>query len=352
MPGLDGLRALAVGAVVWHHAHPAIAGVPMSGNGFLGVDVFFVLSGFLITTLLLREHAQSGTVSLRNFYVRRALRIFPLYFLVLAVLGLYYGLGSRSGPAGAAFFADLPWVATYTSNWVEAHSVMAVSWSLSAEEQFYLVWPPLLAWLGLRRSLAPLLAFLLLNQAVNFGALDAWLPYERLPMLQATFTPIVLGVLLAFALHGEAGRRRLAALAAGPAPALLALALVAVMNVPGDVRGLPRLAFHLLTAALLAAVVLRPGDGLVRLLEAAPLRFAGKVSYGVYLLHMPVLSVVDRLGGAAGGQPAWLRFALTLGLTLAVAGASYRWFESPLLRLKGVLQARRAPPAASLAAGR
>lgn len=329
MPGLDGLRGLAVIAVVWHHAHPGYHGVPITFNGFLGVDVFFVLSGFLITTLLLGERQSTGTISLKHFYVRRSLRIFPLYYAVLAFLALYFGVATSSSQ-GAIFLRELPWHASYTSNWVHLNSMMAITWSLSTEEQFYLVWPPLLAWLGFR-SLGWLAAFLALNQAVNFGAFDAplaslGLPYESLPILQITFTPILLGVLLALGLRTPTFRSWLDRLPKW-APFAACLVALAVANVPGDVRGLPRLSFHLATALVIGLVVLRPASRVVRALEWRPIAYVGTVSYGVYLLHKFALAVATRVVDPAAVPPE-ATFVFVLGGTVALAALSYRFFEA------------------------
>ncbi|HEY9068052.1 MAG TPA: acyltransferase, partial [Burkholderiaceae bacterium] len=248
--GLNGVRALAVIGVVWHHGYRGPLPWPILHNGFLGVDVFFVLSGFLITTLLLDEQMATGRISLVNFYARRALRIFPLYYAVLALLAAYFlfAPGSTNAPA---FIAELPYHASYTSNWVVLASLMGITWSLSTEEQFYLAWPPLLARLG-HGALWTLSAFLLLNQLVNFGFLDRWLAahglvYASLPILQVTFTPIVLGVALAYAVHAPLCRRALAQCTAGVRLLGWIAVLLAVANVSGDVRGWPRLAFHLTT---------------------------------------------------------------------------------------------------------
>jgi peptidoglycan/LPS O-acetylase OafA/YrhL len=340
MPGLDGLRALAVIAVVWHHTHPGYAFLPISRHGFLGVDVFFVLSGFLITTLLLSEQRATGTISLRNFYIRRSLRIFPLYYLVLALLSVYFAVAASTANS-QAFLRELPWHVSYTSNWVELQSMMAITWSLSTEEQFYLVWPPLLALLGVR-SLWLVFAFLAFNQVINFGALDPALasmgvPYESLSILQITFTPILLGVLLAFALRVSAVRRFVAGL---PAWATFAACLVAlaVADLPMDLRGWPRLSFHLATSCIIALVVLRPDSLVVRALEWRPLAYVGTVSYGVYLLHKLVLHVVGRgLGGTALKAPELL-FAMVLLGTVGLAALSYHYFESRMLRLKARFQ--------------
>jgi peptidoglycan/LPS O-acetylase OafA/YrhL len=316
--GLNGLRALAVIAVVWHHS-PVSKPFPILKNGFLGVDIFFVLSGYLITSLLLHEQEKFGSVSLKQFYARRTLRIFPLYYAVLAVLALYHW-----HQGDLQFIAELPYHFTYTSNWVEVGDWMAIGWSLSTEEQFYLVWPVLFVLFARRYSLLILLLFLLVNQAVNFGLLDRWIPYGSLSILQTTFTPIIAGVLLAFFLHKHADHVRrvppwLIAMSAG------CLMLIAASST--DMRGLPRLAFHMATTAFLASLVLGPGMALVRILEWRPIAYIGTVSYGVYLLHMIGMHFASKIPGN------W-DFVVGFSITLAMAAFSYTFFERPLLRLK------------------
>jgi len=337
LQGLNGIRALAVMAVVWHHAHPGWTWLPASHNGFLGVDAFFVLSGFLITTLMLREQRSTGHISLKNFYIRRSLRIFPLYYALLALLTVYFVL-SRDSSQKAAFLSELPYHLTYTSNWVELESLMAITWSLSTEEQFYLIWPPVLMLLGLW-SLVPLLAFLAVNVAINFGFLDAWLvaagiPYEDHNILQSTFTPILLGVLLAFALERDAIRQRAAAWTSPAVLWLLVICLCLVLNIPGDVRGWPRFGVHVLTAALLAGIVLSPRHGLTRALEWRPLAYLGVVSYGIYLLHKPALDVARRLLTRLDVQQPEALFVFGMALSVLFAAISFRFFEAPLLAMK------------------
>jgi peptidoglycan/LPS O-acetylase OafA/YrhL len=336
IPGLDGLRALSVIAVVWHHAHPGYMGFPLSHNGFLGVDVFFVLSGFLITTLLVQEKCSTGAVSLVGFYIRRSLRIFPLYYAVLLMMAIFFAASAKSSNA-RVFFSELPWHATYLSNWVSLKSLMAITWSLSTEEQFYLVWPPLFAWLGVR-ALWPLLVFLGFNQGVNFGFLDEFLkrcglPVESLPLLQITFTPILLGVILAFGLQTNLVERLKSKTPNWALPVMVALTLL-IANIDGDIRGLPRLLFHISIAVVVALVVVNPKSFVVKALEWKPLTHIGLVSYGVYLLHMLVLHVVHRVFEVTVFNYSIMIFLSTIFLCVGLATLSYRCFESPIIRLK------------------
>jgi peptidoglycan/LPS O-acetylase OafA/YrhL len=326
--GLNGIRALAVIAVVWHHTHPGFF-LPSSHRGFLGVDVFFVLSGFLITTLLLEEHLQKGRISLRHFYLRRSLRIFPLYYAVLLLLALQ-ALVTRSAQ-GRMFLDELPFHLSYLSNWVQTHSMMSITWSLSTEEQFYLLWPPLLAWLGWQARW-PLGIVLGLNLMVLLGVADAWvgrqgLQLDALSIWHVTFTPILIGVFLAFGLH----RRRPPFRISG---ALMLAAFLVIANIPGDFGGWPRLAFHLATAGLLAAMVLNQESTLVRLLEWRPLNYLGSISYGIYLLHKVPMAVAHRVMSALQLDNPFVYFAITLAGTVVLAALSFRYLERPCLKLK------------------
>ena len=194
---LDGVRCLSILAVLWHHS-PNSGTVPAT-RGFLGVDLFFVLSGFLITTLLLRERDATGTISLRAFYMRRSLRIFPLYYLVLFGQALWLWWKKDGTPVANDFFAIFPYYASYTANWAPKENLFAHAWSLAVEEQFYIVWPPLLLLLGARRALLPLVGLLAFNQIFDWGAFGpSWLDFAR---RMGGYSAIVLGVLLGVGLH-------------------------------------------------------------------------------------------------------------------------------------------------------
>ncbi|HEX7669003.1 MAG TPA: acyltransferase, partial [Polyangiaceae bacterium] len=159
-PSLDGLRCLAILPVIWHHSTPRpLPG--LFGRGPLGVHLFFAVSGFLITTLLVREKCctdrssppLSHLAQLANFYARRSLRIFPLYYAVLLLYTLRALWFLPASPMRSHFFHNLPYFATYTANFlvnfdVPHKVIFGFSWSLSTEEQFYLLWPPVLVLAG------------------------------------------------------------------------------------------------------------------------------------------------------------------------------------------------------------
>ena len=341
-PGLDALRGLSILGVVWHHTGELVPSLPLTLRGFLGVDVFFVLSGFLIVTLLLRERDRHGRISLRDFYLRRALRIFPLYYGVLAGLAALLWLVPGFSLAGS-FWRDLPALLLYLSNWVGVTGLLSVTWSLAAEEQFYLLWPPIERWLG--RAWLPLWVLAIaVNQLASFRLLDPLLPpghrHADLEILQTTFTPILLGVGLAHALHDRRSYERLAAWLVRPWVRLGLLAtILAVAHGVQDLSGWPRLALHLAMAASLGAWVVapaRPRGPLARLArDEGLLARLGRVSYGVYLLHLLVAHVI--VEGVLPRLPVRLpgdRFVLCLAATWALAEASYRLYERPILRLK------------------
>ena len=178
--------------------------------GGLGVDLFFVISGFLIVTLLIRERERRGTMSLRKFYARRTLRIFPIYYLMIfAVFFFYLAISPWRQNSLRFYLLAFPVLLTYTQD------VIAVPlgsffhcWSLAMEEQFYLLWPTIEKFIIPPVRWVILGAMLLLNQGVNFGLFDGLLTqiYGTSPKMQvytATFTPILLGVLLAYLLHGR-----------------------------------------------------------------------------------------------------------------------------------------------------
>jgi peptidoglycan/LPS O-acetylase OafA/YrhL len=335
-PSLDGLRFLSIVPVVWHHSTTGpLAGI--LGKGPVGVDLFFAISGFLITTLMLRERRASGRIAVGPFYARRALRIFPLYYAVLA-LYVVRALSLASGdPVRDHFFRSLPYWATYTANWFVdfgvPHPVLfAFGWSLATEEQFYAVWPWIVR--ASRGRAFPAIAALVLTalaQAASHGALAFVLPAGGLGerIVASAATPILLGAALALGLDAPRGFAIGARVLGARVSAPLALAAVVAM-LAAD--GVPLVALQVGLVALVGASVVRPDHGLAPLLDAAPVRWVGTVSYGVYLFHVSAISAARRILPA--GSDALPVFAVAFPLTLAAAAASYRWFERPFRGLR------------------
>jgi peptidoglycan/LPS O-acetylase OafA/YrhL len=335
---LDGLRAVSILAVVWHHTGAAAIANPLGQQGKYGVTLFFVISGYLIATLILRAK-EAGNFRLGRFWGRRMLRIFPVYFAVLALYTLLTWVLERHTPYGEEFFATLPAFATFTANWVlpieNVRVIFYFAWSLAAEEQFYLVWPFLALWLpGMRPALVAVLVllgsqYMVLEHADMLG--------EELPVRLGTCLPpgILLGVILAYLLHAPAGFAAAVRLAgyrwSAPAAALASLAMLAIGREFGPAEGL---AVALPLTWLVAACVLREDNGLAGGLRLAPVVWIGTVSYGMYLLHMLAVNVARRVVAMAGIDNPLVDFLAGTAIALAAASVSFLWYERPFLRLK------------------
>ena len=342
---LDGLRGLSILAVLWHHAdipswvHGAIPG---SRYGFLGVDLFFVISGFLIVTLLLRERDGRGHISLRHFYLRRALRIFPLYYGLIVAASLLYFVVRPHGSGAPSFREDLPYLLLYLTNWHTPTGLFAITWSLSAEEQFYLLWPPIERFVP-RLALGVLALLIVVSQLFHFGLFSGFLEQglgfaegEPAMLRETTFTPICLGVLLAHALHHRPTFERIAQLLARPLASPLAFVVLALMLqlLPTDIRGVPRLVVQLWMTLFLCTAVIRDDHALRPLYTFRPLAHVGALSYGLYLLHQIAFGIVNALLARYGVHVSFLDLLLGSALALVLAELSYRLYETPFLRLK------------------
>jgi len=325
---LDGLRGVAVLAVLASHAFGWAHG------GFLGVDVFFVLSGYLITTLLLVERRRTGRFDVLDFYRRRIARLAPAYLLMLIV-----AVPIMAWPLAGVAHWPLPLAvaatATYVANWANVADVDALgpilhTWSLAVEEQFYLFWPATFTLLsGGRRSLKRWLAAAI--TVVVVLRLVGWLVVPGIWPYFATVTHadgLLSGCLLAVLL---AGGRRLPVSdrwSAGAAAAGVG-ALVVMAATLGIESGATYLVGLTLAAAATTAVVhhlvTRPGGLLGRVLEFGPLAWVGRVSYGLYLFHMPLFQLVQH--GRLGFVPTTL---LEFGGTFALAAGSWYAVERPV----------------------
>ena len=326
-PALDGIRAFAITAVVFFHALPD----DLVG-GWAGVDVFFVLSGYLITRLLAEEVRASGTINFRFFYMRRVLRLGPAFAALL--LFQLLRIAFEGNPVVARQMLEATAVsATYLINWSRAFAwlpqdVLGHTWSLAMEEQFYLVWPVTLLLLWKRRPLAWLTAAIVLIVLWRCTlALTGSDPERTYNGFDTHADALLIGCVLALLPPGAplllAARR----FSAVPLAGLVAMVLL----LPH--RTLATQTFGLTLTALLAAwlVVAASADGWLKsLLSLKPLTYTGRISYGWYLWHFPIL-IIGLNAGADGS--AWGRAGLVL-VAYPVAMASYHVIERPFLALR------------------
>jgi peptidoglycan/LPS O-acetylase OafA/YrhL len=350
-PGLDGLRGLAVALVVLFHAD-----ISWMSGGFLGVSIFFTLSGYLITSLLLAEHEQRGRIDLRNFWSRRLRRLAPASLAAIVVVVALASWLSTSSEA-SRIKGDAVSAALYVSNWrfvvaehsyadlFSAPSPLLHIWSLSIEEQLYVVVPLLvvgvlaLGWS--RRRLGVVLLALAATSTITGVAVSG---VDRVYYGTDTrAAELLLGAVLAcFVSHRLTNSVSAQVLRLASGAGSLALLAVIALSITSDTRSgwvaggaLP--AFALLSIVLVvASVVVGP---IRSLLSFAPLRALGRISYGVYLVHWPVFVFLseNRLGFGGVG-----RIVLCVAITLSIAMASHRWFERPIRDGRRLVDAPRA----------
>ncbi len=352
-PALDGVRAFAVGAVLLYHA-----GEPWARGGYLGVDAFFVLSGFLITSLLVTEWSRSGTIDLKAFWIRRARRLLPALGLVLVGIAVYAAVFAPSDQL-ARIRADGLATIGYVANWRFVFSGQSYfdqftqpspfrhMWSLAIEEQFYLVWPLIvfgvLRWRRSVRALLTTCVALIVGSAVLMAVLfdpgrdPSRVYYGTDTRVQSLLIGAVAGVLLLR--HGPIrtlpGRALLRVLAFAGAVCTLWLWSTASERSSLLYRG----GFLLAACSVVAVIVSvsQPRRGaLGAALSWRPIRWIGAISYGLYLWHWPIYLVLTRARTGVDGDAL---LALRLGVTFAFATASYYLIEMPIRR--GRLHLRR-----------
>lgn len=335
--GIEGLRAVAVLLVVLAHA-----GVPGLSAGFIGVDVFFVISGFLITGLLTEELAEKGHIDYWAFYARRVRRLLPAMLAMVAavtvIVFLFAPQVSRRLQLVSAFWAVL-WNANHYFafagfdyfGWGAGESLFLHTWSLGVEEQFYLVWPVLLAalWRGRARRTVPLG----LLAAASFAAClllltrDANLAYYLMPtrLWQLAAGGLVYRLAAGGVPAGLSGDR------AGLAGVLLLCAALLLVDVDEPYPGFTALLPTAAAGLLIVAAASRRG-WIHRGLASAALQLPGRISYGWYLWHWPLLMLPAALGYARPGLLAGLGLA---GAAFVVAWVSHAWLEQPIRRRPG-----------------
>lgn len=347
---LDGIRGLAALMVLWAHFPQVDGGLLMRYfqqasrlfyAGYLGVDIFFALSGFLITRILLHEK-QSGTLSFSRFYLKRSLRIFPLYYLVILLVGLFVS------------WDNLGWSAAYLSNYYfsfdHAPNALRHTWSLCVEEHFYLFWPMVISFMSLRNSKI-FIAYILPTLAI-VSALVALTASDEGVMLVNKSTHIRIltlsfGSLLAFyepALKtvGNTTIRNLTILGLA---LLIALSsshlynniLLATLNRYIASAGLSIVFLTL----MLSLTFSNKGQIFMRFFQYRLFTFFGKISYGVYLYHLPILYYfkVSHMDSLTPISTTMATFLLTLCIVIPVI--SFYAFEKPILAYKDRLMLRK-----------
>ena len=344
-PALDGVRALAVAAVVAYHAQ-----LPGADGGFLGVSLFFTLSGYLITAILLREQEQHGRIDLRRFWVRRIRRLVPAALLGIAVALVFGATVATRGQldglpgevlAGAFYVANWLFISTDQSyaELFSSPSPLQHYWSLAIEEQFYVVLPLLIIGVfAVRRSVRLLFAVFVVvaiaSTAWMWIADNGGASLDRLYYGTDTRgAELAVGAALAAGLHlvGLERLRRLQRPLVVIGPVVLAALIWSWSSQSLDSGSLFRggFALHAVGSAIVIVAILADAGPLTKVLGAAPLAYIGRISYGIYLFHWPVFLWLTE---ERTGLSQWPLFAVRAAVAVGVAAASYTLVEQPIRR--------------------
>jgi peptidoglycan/LPS O-acetylase OafA/YrhL len=336
---LDGIRGLSVLAVIaWHAEFPFVK----AGN--IGVDVFFVMSGFLISTLLFEEWEREREIDLKAFYVRRGLRLFPVLFVVAGLYALYAAV-FETGAEAANSFKYIAATIFYVANWAQVagvhHSVLGHTWSLGIEEQFYLLYPLVLLLL-LRLGIKYKGLLFIFGIAVSAVIINRYLISDgahsvaRIRMsLDTRSDALIFGCIVSvIAVNGLLPQRWLAIIALRLLAGLSAMLLcfLVVHGVENDLyykNSLISLA-AVCVALIIADLMGRPFRFVQILLQNRALAWTGRISYGLYLWHIPVFFVIGQNRSWSGIQTQSIR----ISSVFAVAALSYYFIEKPFLKLK------------------
>jgi peptidoglycan/LPS O-acetylase OafA/YrhL len=340
---LDSVRAVAIFAVLCHHY--LIGFVP--GLGWMGVDLFFVLSGYFITTILLSTRGEQNFYS--HFYISRALRILPLYYLVVGGILLY----SRFTGSGSAYEELRGWGSTLwvwllagniraaARNAFPPNSSLALLWSVQVEEQFYILYPLLIAMIPPKRLRTALFAAIVTALALRVALAITvpghwWLQFVLMP---SRMDDLAMGALIASYFRTSTWPLRSAATLS--LAALGALLVSAIVYFAGPswqssfVGTIGFTAIGLTCMLIISWILLNAGKPAAKLLRCRPVCWIGRISYGIYMLHGPIAYLIKsegmRLGYANFDKTPLSAITYTL-VTIAFAAVSYRWIEQPILK--------------------
>lgn len=353
IPSLDGLRAIAVALVLAFHA-----GVPLFAGAFIGVDVFFVLSGFLITVLLLDEIQKTGRIHLRNFYIRRALRLIPALLLVIVALNVL-SLLFLPNSGRLLVLRESVIALFYVSNWARAFDVVPMgflnhTWSLASEEQFYILWPLMLLLLVRLRLSGRALFSVVMGVAIlswlwrciiiASGA-DVGRVYHA---LDTRLDPMMVGC--AFAITLKYGLVKLYSVSSAMRSWIPALALGVIVLMGMLLRYQLSASYFIgITITIICTITIlyfiltpfaNPGGWFKQLLENKVLVYIGRISYGIYLWHLLIFRVFWQMFNVES----WVVvFFVGSALTLIVASLSYFLIEKRALKLKTRFTANMPP---------
>jgi peptidoglycan/LPS O-acetylase OafA/YrhL len=365
-PALDGLRAVAVLSVMAFHF-----GATAFEGGFLGVDTFFVLSGYLITSLLITEWGRSRTIDLVAFWARRAKRLLPALFLALLLVGIWANL--EADPTRLdGIRSDVLWTLFYGANWhfissgqsyfdlFSEASPLRHAWSLAIEEQFYLFWPlitfaAMKAGKGRTNVLAGVcVAGIAASSAVMVAVYDSDDPSRAYYGTDSRASQLLIGALLAIALTrwspSTRGQRRGVQVVGLAGAAFMLWAFTSTTDTQSWLYYGGFLLFAVATAAVIVAIV-QPKDSPVGwVLSLGPMRWIGLISYGLYLYHWPVVVAISE---PRTGLSGWDLALVRIGVTFLIATLSFYLIEMPIRRgaLKGSVARVAAPAAFVIVAG-
>lgn len=370
-PALDGLRTVAIGLVLAEHS-----GLELFDGGNSGVIVFFVLSGFLITKLMLEEWAATDTLDIKAFYGRRTVRIMPApLFMVVVVFALSWHLVPDPSQRRYLWF-ELFLVATYiynlkpimfgdnglfgAMNTADTVTYMSHTWSLAIEEHFYLVWPFIFRGLRLPRRDPAVVAKCLLGLVIvitvlRFG-LDQFGDPDLVSISFLTFDGFALGAALAFAIHAGAATRVRELFAANYLAAMAVLVLTLDLFLRDQpAEGVISGGFHygyitwcgLASAAIISHLYDREQGLLSQVLSTRPMVFIGKLSYSLYLWHVPIQVYFSR--DRFTGWSLWQIIVVEQIVTFAAAYGSYRLIEMQAARLRRRFVVKHEKPTATVA---